>query len=132
MASAIVSLLPLIAPLITVAAPAIEEIFKSIFGGIAEINASKVGAKLTPDQAAAANASATKIAQTSLAAKVSTGKLLQADVDKAIPDAATLSKMIQGVYDAGPAIPTTSAPITTLADFLQTYEKFSTVLKTAK
>lgn len=96
----------LIIPLITAALPVAKEIFDSIFAGIAEVNKSKLdGVKLTADQATAANANATQIAQISLKSKVDSGKLTQDQVNAILPSAQDISKMVQAAYAAGAALP---------------------------
>lgn len=87
--------------LIAAGLPLAEEIFDSVKTGIEAVNKSKVaGTKLTPDQAAAANASATQIAQVSLASKVSTGKIAQAALATALPDAKAVSGLVEMTYAA--------------------------------
>lgn len=90
---------------ITAGLPLAKDIFEAIEDGIKSVNKAKApGVKLTPDQAAQANANATKIAQVSLAAKVSTGKITQPQLDAALPDEPSLQKAVQMVYDAGPSM----------------------------
>lgn len=108
--------------LIAAGLPLAEEIFDSIKTGIEAVNKTKVaGTKLTPDQATAANASATQIAQVSLASKVSTGKITQAAVSAALPDAKAVSGLVQMAYETPEVASAASAPAASVSPAQQAW-----------
>lgn len=92
-----------IAPLVATVLPGILDIIQSAIG---LVNHSKtLGVKLTPDQAATANAAATQAAQIGIKAAVDSGKITQAQVDALLPNAQAVSQTVQMVYGTAPASP---------------------------